>query len=255
MNVLRWAGVLLLAAIGLPLTMMGLLGLGDTRGQATLCLGLVAVISALGGALRLIAERVAPPAPRLTDLAEGRALFLPRSPLPSRISSTVLLGYAVVSVAGALFAGLAEQYVGAGSLLVIGAALLWVAAPGRDLAGGLWFSPDRLVHEHDGLRWEIPWEDVTGVVPQDPMPILVRPDRLPAPTRTGPRGRAWKRTADGVVAVDTRLLSGGATLASYVIGKAVTDPASRAVLGTPASLPPGTVVEVRAERASKPPSE
>jgi hypothetical protein len=45
-------------------------------------------------------------------------------------------------------------------------------------------------------------------------------------------------TADGTLSVDTRHLAGGSTLASYVVAKAVTDPASRRVLGTPESLPP-----------------
>ena len=71
------------------------------------------------------------------------------------------------------------------------------------------------------------------------MPVLVRPDRLPRIERTGPRGRAWNPLRrDGVIAVDTRHLAGGSTIASYVITKALADPASRAVLGTPESLPP-----------------
>lgn len=240
MNALRWAGVLVLAGIGVPLTAMGLIGVRDTLGQTFLCLGLVGVVSALGGASRLVAERAAPPPARLVDLAPGEAaLFLPRNPVLTRIASAALLGYALVCLAGAVFAGIAGSYVGAGVLMLLAAALAWVAAPGRDLGGGLWLSPQRLVHEHDGLRWEVPWHDVTGVVDQQPMPVLVRPDRLPRIERTGPRGRAWSPLRrDGVVAVDTRHLAGGSAIASYVITKALADPASRTVLGTPESLPP-----------------
>lgn len=239
MNVLRWAGAVLLACIGLPLVAMGLVGVGDPTGQTFLCLGAVAVVGAVSGAARLVAERRDPPPAELVDLAPGEpALFLPRSPAPSRIASGALLGFAVVAAVAALFSGLAGAVVGAAVLAVVAVGLALVAAPGRDLAGGLWFSARRLVHEHDGLRWEVPWEDVTGVVPEQPMPVLVRPDRTPTFTRTGPPGRAWRRSADGVLAVDTRFLAGGPTLASYVIAKAVTEPASRDTLGTPESLPP-----------------
>ena len=239
MNALRWVGTIILALIGIPLVVMGLFGLGDQTGRLFFTVGLIALISAVGGVARLLAERKPPPQPRLVELEPGEsALHLPRAEAPSRIASMVLLGYGLVSLAMAVSAALVESWGFAVFLGVCGLALLWLAAPGRDLAGGLWLSPRRIVHEHDGRRWEAPWEDVTGVVPQQPMPVLVRPDRTPAVRRTGPPGRAWNpRRGDGLFAVDTRHLAGGPEIASYVIGKAVTDPASRAILGTPASLP------------------
>jgi hypothetical protein len=228
-----------LALIGIPLVVMGLFGLGDETGRLLFIFGLLALISAVGGVARVLAERKPPPPPRLVELERGEsALHLPRAEAPSRISSMVLLGYGLVLLASAVSAALVESWGLAVVLGLCGAALLWLSAPGRDLAGGLWLSPRRIVHEHDGRRWEAPWEDVTGVVPQQPMPVLVRPDRTPAVRRTGPPGRAWNpRRGDGLLAVDTRHLAGGTDIASYVIGKAVTDPASRALLGTPASLP------------------
>lgn len=239
MNALRWAGAIVLALIGIPLVLMGLFGLGDETGRLFFALGVLAVISAAGGMARLLADRKPPPQPQLVELEPGEsALLLPRAEAPSRISSMVLLGYGLVLLASAVSAALVESWGPAVVLGVCGLALLWFSAPGQDLAGGLWLSPRRIVHEHDGRRWEAPWEDVTGVVPQQPMPVLVRPDRTPAVRRTGPPGRAWNPyRGDGLLAVDTRHLAGGAEIASYVIGKAVTDPASRAVLGTPASLP------------------
>ena len=239
MNALRWTGVVILALIGVPLVVMGLFGLGDDTGRLFFTCGLLALISAVGGVARLLAERKPPPQPRLVELEPGEsALLLPRAEAPSRISSMVLLGYGLVLLASAVSAALVESWGPAVVLGVCGAVALWLAAPGRDLAGGLWFSPRRIVHEHDGRRWEAPWEDVTGVVPQQPMPVLVRADRTPAVRRTGPPGRAWNpRRGDGLLSVDTRFLAGGAEIASYVIGKAITDPASRAVLGTPESLP------------------
>lgn len=240
MSGLRWAGVVILALIGLPLTVIGLLGLGDATGRGFFTVGLVALVSAAGGLARLLADRSDPPQPRLVDLPPGEsALFLPRHPAPSRIASMVLLGYSLVLLGIAVSAALVEWRWWVTIPAVLGVAGIWLAAPGRDLAGGLWLSPTRLVHESAGLRWEVPWADVTGVVPQQPMPVLVRPDRKPDVRRTGPPGRGWNpNRGDGVLAVDTRHLAGGADLASYVIGKAITDPGSRGVLGTPDSLPP-----------------
>ena len=240
---LLWVGRILLAVIGVPLVAVGLLGLGDTTGRAFLCFGLVLVVSAAGSVAREVAERRylrQPPEPRLVTLEDGeRALVLPRDPAPSRIATLVLLGYAAVAVVGVVVTAVAGSVGWAVALAVLAVLLLYFAAPHRgSLAGGLWLTPQRMVHEHDGLRWQVGWDDVTGVVPQQPMPVLVRPDRMPAVERIGPRGRAWSpRAGDGVLAVDTRHLAGGVTLAFYVIGKSVTDRDSRAVLGTPESLP------------------
>ncbi|MGH3361248.1 MAG: hypothetical protein ACRDOM_02200, partial [Nocardioides sp.] len=63
MNALRWTGVVILAALGLPLTGIGLIGLGDPTGRGFLCFGLVLLVSAAGGVARLLAERAAPPEP------------------------------------------------------------------------------------------------------------------------------------------------------------------------------------------------
>ncbi len=239
MNALRWAGTVILALIGIPLVVLGLFGIGDDTGRLAFTVGLIASISAVGSVARLLVERKPRPQPRLVELESGEsALLLPRAEAPSRIASMMLLGYGLVLLASAVSAALVESWGLAVVLGVCGLALLWVSAPGRDLAGGLWLSPQRIVHEQDGRRWDVPWEDVTGVVPQQPMPVLVRPDRTPDVRRTGPPGRAWNpRRGDGLLSVDTRFLAGGAEIASYVIGKAITDPASRAVLGTPESLP------------------
>ena len=149
---------------------------------------------------------------------------------------------AVVSALAALFAALDQSWVWAG-LLAVGAVWLgWSSAVhlGARLAGGLWLTPTRLVHADRGVTVEVPWDSVTGVVPQQPMPIVLRTDGLASVVRTGPPGRAWRPVSrDGTtLTVDTRHLAGGTTLASYVIAKAITDPASRRLLGTPESLRP-----------------
>ena len=142
---------------------------------------------------------------------------------------------------GALFAALNGGWVGAVVLVLVALLLFLVAAPGGAAAGsgGLWLTPQRLVHLQDGVSWDLPWDDVSGVVPQEPMPVLVHPGREPRIQRTAAAGRFRGRArVDGMLPVETRYLAGGATLAAYVVGKAIVDPAFRAALGSPESLPP-----------------
>ncbi len=234
-----WAGLAVFAAIGLPLTFIGLLAISEAFGQGMLCFGLVCLASFAGGLARELAERAPAPLPCLVSLEGESALFLPRAAAPSRISSLALTAYALIAALGALFTTLTQAWGWSVALALLAAYLLYVAMPWtRSAAGGMWFTPRRVVAEHDGRRWEAPWEAITGVVAQQPMPVLVRPDRMPHVRRTGPRGRAWNPArTDGVIAVDTRFLAGGTLLASYVITQAITDPASRSVLGTAQSLP------------------
>ena len=245
LRVLTWFGTLVLVAIGLPLTGAGLLGAGTTLGRDLLCLGLVLLVSAAGGLAHQVAEarvRRDPPQPRLTTWDGEPALHLPRASAPTLVSSWTLAGLAGVATLTAVSSALGERWdwvvVSTGLAVWLG----WVSGVhlGSRLTGGLWFTPTRLRHEDRGIAVEVPWEAVTGVVPHQPMPILLRTDRQPTITRTGPRGRAWRPISrDGTtLSVDTRRLSGGSTLASYVIGKAITDPSSRRIIGTPESLPP-----------------
>ena len=244
-RVLTWVGVVVLLAIGLPLVGMGLLGVHTGLGRGLLCGGLVLLVSASGGLARELAEARArrnPPEPRIEPYDGENALHLTRAAGPTLVSSWTLAGLAAVSALAALFAALEQSWVWAGVLAAVTVWLGWSGAVhlGARLAGGLWLTPTRLVHADRGVTVEVPWETVTGVVPQQPMPVVLRADGRPSVVRTGPRGRAWRPVSrDGTtLTVDTRHLAGGTTLAPYVIGKAITDPASRRVLGTPASLPP-----------------
>lgn len=245
LRALNWVGVLVLVAMGLPLTGLGLLGLGSDEGRGLLCGGLLLLVSAAAGVAREVVEvrsRHRPAVPRLEMIDGESALHLPRAAGPTLISSGTLLGLAVVAALGAVFTALAERW---GWVVVLTALAVWLGGTsgirhGSRLAGGLWLTPTRVRHEDRGVAVEAPWETVTGVVPQQPMPILLRTDRPVAVTRTGPRGRAWRPVSrDGnTLLVDTRHLAGGHHLASYVIAKAITDPTSRAILGTRESLPP-----------------
>ena len=243
-DVLAWAVSALLLALGAPLVGWGLLGVRTSLGQGFLCLGLVLVVcgaGVVGG--QLVEQRIRrqPPQARLTVLSGVPALHLPRDPGPTLVSSWILAGLGAVAALRGVFVAGDGRWVGAALMLAAAGLLLWCSAVqrGGSFAGGLWFTPAGLRHEDRGIAVDLPWEAVTGVVPQQPMPVLVRSDHTPVLTRTGPRGRASRPiTKDGTLVVDTRHLAGGAVLASYVIGKAVTDPASREVLGTPESLPP-----------------
>jgi hypothetical protein len=249
-----WRAFLMVSAVlsgllGLALVGFGLVGIGTGIGQALLCFGLVLLVTAAGGGARERAERAhdrTPPRPELTTMPTGEpALFLPRSAGRGRVAAGSLLGLAATAGLGALFAALAGAWPGAVVLAAAAVLLVVVAAPGSAAsgAGGLWFTPQRLVSSHDGVSWEVPWEDVSGVVPQEPMPILVHPGREPRVRRTAAAGRFRGRArVDGMLPVATRYLAGGSTLAAYVVGKAVVDPAFRAALGSPASLPPATGV-------------
>jgi len=243
-RVLTWVGIVVLLAIGLPLAGMGLLGVHTVLGRGLLCGGLVLLVAAAGGLAREVVEvrvRRDPPEPRIASYGDEHALHLPRASGPTLVSSWTLAGLAAVSALSAFFAALAHSWVWACVLAAGAAWLTWSSAVihGARLAGGLWLSPTRLVHADRGVTVEVPWETVTGVVPQQPMPVVLRADGETF-VRTGPPGRAWRPVnRDGTtLTVDTRHLAGGTTLASYVIAKAISDPASRRILGTPASLPP-----------------
>ena len=245
MKALLWVGIALLLVIGLPFVAVGLLGIGDPGGQAVLCAGLALVVGAVGGMAREVAERrhdARPPEPRLDTLPDGEpALFLPRSTGRTLASTWTLTGLAAVCALGALFTALAGRWGWLVVLALLAMLLLLVAAPhrGGSLAGGLWFTPQRIFHRHDGVSWEMPWEDVRGSSPHEPMPVVpvtgreVRVHRGPAAGRH--RGAA---VVDGVPVVETRYLAGGGVLASYVVNQAVGNPDFRAALGTPASVPP-----------------
>lgn len=247
LRVLVWFGIAVLLALGLPLTAMGLLGIGTTVGRGMLCGGLVLLVCAAGGLAREVVERrvrTDPPRPRLADLDGRPALHLPRAAGPAVVSSWALAGLGVVAALGALCVAAEGRWGWSFLLVLVAAWLLWTSGVhrGADLAGGLWFTNAGMRHDDRGVVVDLPWDAVTGVVPQQPMPVLVRPDHTLGTTRTGPRGRAGRPvTRDGTLVVDTSHLAGGTALASYVIAKAVTDPSSRDALGTAASLPPDSV--------------
>ncbi|MCY7396922.1 MAG: hypothetical protein LH468_12380 [Nocardioides sp.] len=234
-------GVCLL--LGLPLTVLGLIGVRDAGGQLMLCLGLVLLVAVAGGVGRELAERSHdrhPPSPRLDHWDGEPALHLPRSAGRSRVSSWTLTGIAAVCGLGAVLALGGGRVPGGVALLVLAGLLLLTAAPWSAGAGGVWFTPTRVAHVQDGTRWEVAWDDVTGSWKGEPVPVMLRPGARPRIRRTPAAGRKRGRTRDGdTMLIESRYLAGGAVLASYVVLNAVGDRAFRAALGSPASLPPG----------------
>lgn len=242
LRVLLVVGIAFSALLGLLLCVIALPGLEAPRGQLALCLGLLLLVSAAGGTGRELAERAhdrSAPAPRL-EVHDGEpSLHLPRSAGRSRVSSWTLTGISAVLGLGALFAAGAGAVPGAVALAVTAALLLLVAAPWSPTPGGVWFTPTRMVHEHDGTSWEVGWDDVTGSWKGEPVPVMLRPGSRPQVRRTLSAGRHRGRVREGdTLLVESRYLAGGAALTSYVVLQAVGDRAFRAALGTPASLPP-----------------
>lgn len=244
LRVLVLAGTVLLLVIGLPMLLLGVGLLARPEGPFVLCVGLLLTALGVLSVVREVGEvrhRRDPPRPRLDRLDAEAALVLPRAPFASLVSAWSLVAFAVVCLLGAAFAATVSRWVLGLVLLVVAGVCLWVAQPhrARSLAGGLWLTPTRIVSEHDGTRWEAPWDDVHGAVPGQVLAVLVHHGRVPAVSR-GPA--AWRHSGravvDGVPVVDARHLAGGSVLAAYVVEKAVQDPGFRAALGTPESLPP-----------------
>lgn len=207
-----------------------------------LCVGLLVLVGVAAGAAREVAERRiarTPPQPRPGTLPDGeQALLLPRATAPTRISSLALVGFAAVTALGAVLAAVGHGWGLALVLTLVAGWLVLVAAPARvtAMAGGLWLTPTRIVDDHRGIRWEVRWEDVTGVDVGQPSRVLVavRRDRAPSIRRTGPRGRAWNPVrARNVLIVDAAHLAGGSALAGSLIRTALADPGSRRSLGAP----------------------
>lgn len=241
LRLLVWTGLAILVVLAPPFVLFGLVAIGDGEGKFILCFGLLLLVGAVAGAAREVSERRLvrdPVAPRLDRMPDGeRALLLPRATEPTLISSWGLFGFGAVLLVGALLAAVEASWGLAVVLTLTAAWFLLTAVPHRAerMAGGLWLTPTRVVDDYRGVRWEVPWELVTGVDAHHRQRVLlpVRRDRVPALQRTGPRGRAWKPLRAGnVMVIDTNHLAGGTTYAGDLIDRALTHPASRQSLGT-----------------------
>lgn len=236
-----WAGLVLLSLFA-PLFIAFSAVAGAPAGWFLLCFGLLVLVGAVGGVAREVTERRLvrePPQPRLETMPDGEpALFLPRATGPTRISCWTLAGFGMVLLLGAALAAVERSWGLALVLLLSGGWFVLTAVPHRvtEMAGGTWLTPTRVVDAYRGVRWEVPWEFVTGVAASHPQRVLlvVHRDRVPVLECTGPRGRAWKPLRAGnVLVIDTHHLAGGSAHLGRLLETALEDADSRKGLGRP----------------------
>lgn len=175
--------------------------------------------------------------PALSDLDGEPALWFPRRRSRGVVSAWTLAALALAPSIGAIAAFVTSNLVVGTFLLVIALLLLWFASPHEVDAGGLWLTPSRVVHRHDGTGWQVGWDMVRGAAATEPFGIAVR--ERPKTKWAVSQLRRWTPIyKHDNLWIDGRDMAGNAGLWYYVILKAIADPAFRRSLGTPASLPP-----------------
>ncbi|MDR6211028.1 hypothetical protein QE364_002747 [Nocardioides zeae] len=237
--VVRRGALVVLGIVAPVVTLLGVALLLGSGNGVVLVPGLLLCVALAGGVAQERAYAALerhPPVPTLVVLRGGEpALFLPRDGAVVRNVTRMLLGAGVTLLIGAVLALVAAHWVLASVCGLIGIALVVVASPGRDTAGGVWLTPHRIIAEHLGTTWEVPWTAVAGVDPAETLGIRVHEGARPVVDRHGPPVRSWRVRP---LTVSTHRLAGGAVTAAYVVGRAAADPRFRAGLGTPGSLPP-----------------
>lgn len=225
---------------------LGALGLGLLAYAADGLLGLLAgvllLLLAVSGLLLIVFDsaypRRRPGAKTGTAPSGAPATVFTRSPVVVVLSTLVpaaLAGWAVLGCVLAAGRGQTTASVVLGLVAVGLATPLVAVVRGRVAAGGLYLTPAGVEHRKESVSWSVPWDDVTGVVPGEPLALLVRAQpRLRTSTRvlwqrepTGPRG---------TVAVDSRYLAADSRVIAAVVARCVAEPAHRRRLGTQESL-------------------
>ncbi|WP_435744555.1 hypothetical protein [Nocardioides sp. SYSU DS0663] len=179
------------------------------------------------------------PGPRVGTAPSGLpATVVARSPVPTVLSAVVpalLAGWALL---GCVLAAGEERPVAAvvlGLLAALLASPLLAVARRQVSAGGLWLTAAGIEHRKEGVGWSVPWEDVTGAVPGEPLAVLVRAQpRLQRTTRL-----LWQRepaAPAGALAVDSRYLAADPAAVAAVVARCVAEPGQRARMGTPEAV-------------------
>lgn len=239
----RLSGGVVLGVVGLGMFALGVLVASGQEedgawglaafGWILLATGTASVVRAVGDSR----DRRRPFEPRLSSVGGEPALHFPRHRTRGAVSAWVLVALALAPLMGAVAAFAAGSPVGGCLLLAVAVLMLWLGSPHQVDAGGLWLTPSRLVHRHDGNGWEVRWENVRGASDSEPFGIAVR--ERPTTTWAVSQLRRWSPTyKHDVLWIDGRDMAGDADLRYEVILEAVADPGFRAALGTPASLPP-----------------
>lgn len=234
-------------ALGVLLVLVGVMGaaatLGDSVGVSAFCaflagVGVVCVLSALGEA----ACRGRRPSASLVTTAEGHpSTYLAFGAAPLLTSAGVLVWAGVLALAVAAH-GLVvgdPPHVVLGGLVALGS-LVWLLPVllGGVRPGGVHLTPDGVAFRHLGSGWEVDWDDLRVVVPQEPVALVLSHRdvvRRESTSRYGWRGEL-RSTASDVLGVSCRHLSVDAPTLGLLLASYLERPDLRPQLGTPASL-------------------
>ncbi|ANH38357.1 hypothetical protein I601_1927 [Nocardioides dokdonensis FR1436] len=213
---------------------VGLVSLGDF---GPVLAGSFLLLLAVGGFVMVGIDVWVPrrrPAVRVGTAPSGAAATVfPYSRAQVLMSGVGMTVYIVWSAVGAVLSAREGYPVGAWLLALTGLGLVVPMVPllrGRIAVGGLYVTTVGLELRQEGAGWSVPWEDVTGVVPHEPVPVLVSAP----PKRHDTTTRMWRReprTGPGMVVIDTRYLAGGPGVVAAVIGKCLVHPGQRARMG------------------------
>jgi hypothetical protein len=216
---------------------------GDSPGTSVFLgfVGAVGILMLVSFALEAL-RRGRRPFARVGTTPEGeRATVLPFA-TPALASPVVLLS--LVLLAGAAGAAVAQAdgatpWVVICLVVAVGAlALLLPVLAGRVRAGGVYLTPQGIEHRRLGTSWKVGWDDVEGVAPEEPLPVLSRAGARVVRARTSPYG--WDgdvRTSDErVLGIETRHLSVDEKTLAFLVASYEQHPELRDRLGTPASL-------------------
>lgn len=132
-----------------------------------------------------------------------------------------------------------STYVVVGAVVLLGATVgLLPVLLGGVRPGGVHLTPDQVVHRHLGSEWSVSWEDLRGVVPTEPVALVVAHRdvvRRRQLSRYGWKGEV-RTTASDVVGIRCRHLALDAPTIGFLLVNHLDRADLRAQLGTPASL-------------------
>lgn len=231
------------AALGLLLLVAGGSGVVTGSPGTAVLAGFMAAVGLvlLAGAVAELRWQARRPVVVATSTTDGeRSTYVPFAPGSVGVPAGALVAAVLAGLAGLVVAWDAGSTGGLtiGAVVAVGG-LAWLAPwlAGRVRPGGVHLTPTRVVHEHLGTRWEVAWDDVRGVVPREPVAVVVAGlDRV---RRERAAAYAWSgdvRTQDsGVVGIATRHLGLDAASLGHVMAVCQATPDLRTRLGDPAT--------------------
>jgi hypothetical protein len=238
----RLLGGIVLGVIGFGMLALGVVVVAGSvaDGAVLAAFGWILLVTGVASVVRAASDISAgrqPLKPTLSDVEGEPALWFPRRRSRGAVAAWTLAALAIAPMIGAIAAFVTANFVAASALLMIALLLLWVASPHQVDPGGMWLTPSRVIHRHDGTGWQVEWNEVRGAAATEPFGIAVR--ERPRTKWAVSQLRRWTPIyKHDNLWIDGRDMAGDAGLRYYVILKAIADPGFRGALGTPASLPP-----------------